>query len=71
MMIEQPDYSDAEIIADLEVKAAHWDLEATLNPDTPDIAAVCLDYSQHLRTMIECLRMDLLEEGIDGGGQAV
>src|SRR6266403_2652069 len=44
------------------MKASHWELDATLNPDTPDIAAVCLDYAKHIRTMAECLRMDMLEK---------
>ena len=61
---EPPDYTDEEILADLESKAAHWELEATLNPDTPEIAAVCLDYAEHIRTMIECLRMDMMERDI-------
>jgi hypothetical protein len=61
MSYEPPTDTDKEILADLEDKAAHWELEATLNPDTPEIAAVCLDYAKHIRTMAECLRMDMLE----------
>ena len=60
MTYQPPTYTDQEILADMEAKAAHWELEATLNPDTPDIAAVCLDYAKHLRTIIECLRMDVV-----------
>ena len=48
-------------MADLEDKAAHWELEATLKPD---VAAACLDYAKHIRTMIECLRMDMMEQNI-------
>ena len=62
MGYEPPDHTDEEILADLadlEDKAAHWELEATLNPD---VAAVCLDYAKHIRTMAECLRMDMMGE---------
>ncbi len=48
VMIETPTHPDEEILADLETKAAHWELEATLNSDAPDIAAVCPDYAKHL-----------------------
>jgi hypothetical protein len=58
MSHEPPDYTDEEILADLEDKASHWELEATLNPD---VAAVCLDYAKHIRTMAECMRVDLVE----------
>jgi hypothetical protein len=27
-----------------------------------EVADVCLDYAKHIRTMAECLRMDMLEE---------
>jgi hypothetical protein len=61
MAYDAPDYTDEEILADWEIKAAHWQLEATLNPD---VAAVCIDYAKHIRTMIECLRMDMAERNI-------
>jgi hypothetical protein len=51
-------FTDAEILADWDVKAAYWEQEAVLNPE---VAAVCLDYAAHLRTLAECLRMDMLE----------
>ena len=54
-------YTDAEIIADLEKKATHWELEATLDPE---VAEACLDYAKHIRTMGECLRMDKLEKAV-------
>jgi hypothetical protein len=61
MRWEPPTYTDEEILADMEMKAAHWELEATLNPD---VAAVCLDYAAHLRTLAECVRMDMLERDV-------
>jgi hypothetical protein len=39
MAYEPPDYTDSEILADWEDKAAYWELEATLNPE---VAAVYL-----------------------------
>ena len=66
----RPDYTEEEIITDLEAKAAHWELDAMLNPDTPEIAAVCLDYATHIRTMIELLPMDILE-GVEAGASAL
>jgi hypothetical protein len=48
-------------IADFEEKAAHWEGEALLNPE---VASVCLDYAKHLRTIAECLRLDLLEQDL-------
>jgi hypothetical protein len=62
MAYEPPDYTDVGNSRRFEMKASHWELDATLNPDTPDIAAVCLDYAKHIRTMAECLRMDMLEK---------
>ena len=53
-----PTYTNEEILADMEVKAAHWELEATLNPD---VASVCFDYAKHIRTMAECFKMNMLE----------
>ena len=58
MSYEPPTYTDEEILADMEMKAAHWELEATLKPD---VANVCLDYAKHIRTMAECFRMDVAE----------
>jgi hypothetical protein len=59
MSYEAPDYTDEEILADLEMKAAHWEREALREPE--NVAFWCRDYAQHIRTMIECLRMDMLE----------
>ena len=61
MSWEPPDYTDEEILADWEIKAAHWENEARNSP--PDIAVHCLDYAAHLRTLAECLRMDMM--GVD------
>ncbi len=58
MGYEPPTYTDEEIIADFELKAAHWEREAALDPT---VAAVCLDYAAHLRTLAECLRLDMLD----------
>ena len=55
-----PTYSDEEILASTEAHAAHWENEARHSP--PDIAFHCRDYAAHLRTIAECLRMDLLEK---------
>jgi len=42
------------------LKAAHWEKVASESP--PDVAFHCLDYAKHIRTMAECLRMDMLEK---------
>jgi hypothetical protein len=62
MSYEPPDYTDAEILADFEVKAKHWENEA--RNSSPDIAAVCLDYAKHIRTMIECHRQNMPERHV-------
>ena len=54
-----PTYTDEEILASTEAHAAHWENEARYSP--PDVAFQCRDYAQHLRTIAECLRMDMLE----------
>jgi hypothetical protein len=54
-----PTYSDEEILARLELKAAYWENEARNSP--PDVAVHRLDYAKHIRTMIECLRMDMMD----------
>ena len=51
-------YTDEEIIADFELKAAHWEREAARDPA---VAAVCIDYATHLRTLAECFRLDMLD----------
>ena len=56
---EQPIYTAEEILASTEAHAAHWENEARYSP--PDVAFHCLDYAQHLRTIAECLRLDILE----------
>jgi hypothetical protein len=51
----------ASIVA-TESSAAHWENVATHSP--ADVAFHCRDYAQHLRTIVECLRMDLLERDL-------
>src|SRR3954466_4136033 len=59
MSYEPRPYTDEEILADWEIKAAHWENVALTCPS--DAAVHCLDYAAHIRTMMECLRMDMLE----------
>ena len=59
MSCEPPTYTEEEVIAGFETKADYWENFArTAEPDT---AIQCRDYVAHLRTLAECLRMDLLE----------
>jgi hypothetical protein len=60
MTWEPPTYTDEEILASTEAHARHWENEARYSP--ADVAFHCRDYAQHLRTIAECLRMDLLEK---------
>jgi hypothetical protein len=60
MTIEQ---LSASIVA-TESSAAHWENVANHSPE--DVAFHCRDYAKHLRTIAECLRMDLLERRIAG-----
>lgn len=53
-----PGCTDAEIIVDLEFKAAHWEKVAGESP--ADVAYHCIDYAKHLRTLAECKRMDTI-----------
>jgi hypothetical protein len=62
MSWEPRTYTDEEILADTEMKAAYWESVAPTSP--PDEAAHCLDYAKHIRTMAECLRMDMMERDI-------
>ena len=62
MSYELPDYTDEEIVADMEMKAAYWESVALTSP--PDEAAHCRDYAAHLRTIAECLRMDMMERNV-------
>jgi hypothetical protein len=54
-----PTYTDEEILASTEAHAAHW--ERVANISEPDVAFHCRDYAAHLRTLAECMRMDMLE----------
>jgi hypothetical protein len=62
MSWEPPTYTDAEILADWDLKAAHW--EKVASKSDPDTAFYCRDYAAHLRTLAECVRMDLLEKDV-------
>jgi hypothetical protein len=62
MGYEPPTYTDEEIIASTEASATHWEHVATISD--PETAFHCRDYAAHLRTIAECLRMDVLERGI-------
>jgi len=63
MAWEPPTYTAEEILASTEAHAAHWENEARYSP--PDVAFHCRDYAQHLRTIAECLRMNMLERIVD------
>jgi hypothetical protein len=62
MSYEAPTYTDEEILADWDLKAAHWEKVASQSPS--DVALHCMDYAAHIRTMAECLRLDLLERAL-------
>jgi hypothetical protein len=62
MTYEPPTYTDEEILADLDLKAAHWERQALVGPT--DEAWCCIDYAKHIRTMAECVRMDVLERNL-------
>jgi hypothetical protein len=68
MSYELPNYTDEEILASTEAKAEYWEEQALREPE--DVAYWCRDYAQHLRTIAECLRMDVLEKDLQlpGGG---
>ena len=49
MGFEPPDYTDEEILADWEIKAAHWENEArNSSPDIPASLDKSTHVSQHL-----------------------
>jgi hypothetical protein len=62
MAWEPPTFTDEEILASTEAHAAHW--EKVAMESDPDTAFHCRDYAAHLRTLAECLRMDLLERNV-------
>lgn len=64
---EQPTYTAEEILASTEAHAAHWENEARYSPK--DVALHCRDYAKHLRTIAECLRMDIMEGEIKNSGE--
>ncbi len=53
---------DQQILAILEIYAAHWEYRANVGP--LEESAVCLDYAKHIRTIIECKRMDMMESAV-------
>jgi hypothetical protein len=57
MGYEQPTYTDEEILASTLAHAAHWENEARYS--TPDGAFAC-----RVRTIAECLQMDMLERDV-------
>jgi hypothetical protein len=62
MGYQPPTYTDEEILASTEAKAEYWEEQALREP--ADVAYWCRDYATHLRTIAECLRMDLLEREV-------
>jgi hypothetical protein len=62
MTYELPKFTDEEILASTEAHAAHWENEARYS--TPAGAFACRDYAAHLRTIAECLRMDISEREV-------
>ena len=67
MAWKPPTYTDEEILASTEAHAAHWEKVAESDPDT---AFHCQDYAKHLRTIAECLRMDLCAQWRGCSGKA-
>jgi hypothetical protein len=63
MGYQPPTYTDEEILPSTEAHAAHWEKVANESPS--DVAFHCRDYAKHLRTIAECLRMDMLEREFD------
>ena len=58
-----PTNTPEEIIASLKSKAAHWRREAEVAAaeNQPEAAAACLDYAQHIETLIELERLKMLD----------
>ena len=53
-----------EMLTATERSASHWESVAKDSP--ADVAFHCRDYAKHLRTIAECLRMDMLEKQVGG-----
>jgi hypothetical protein len=62
MTYEPLKFTDEEMLASTLAHAAHWENEARYSP--ADVAFHCRDYAKHLRTIAECLRMDMLEQQV-------
>jgi hypothetical protein len=67
MGYQPPTFTDEEKLASTEAHAAHWENEARYSP--PDVAFHCRDYAKHLRTIAECLRLDILEKEVKRGAE--
>jgi hypothetical protein len=65
MAYTPPEYDAEKSIAFHLRAAAHWEEVAEMGPASAKEATV--DYANHLRTMAECLRMDLLDKGMSSG----
>jgi hypothetical protein len=62
-----PTYTADEILASTVAKAEYWEEQALREPE--DVAFHCRDYAKHLRTIAECLRMDLVERDLQIPGR--
>lgn len=62
MTYEPPTFTEDEVIADFEAKADYW--EKFARTAEHDAAIHCLDYAAHLRTLAECVRIDLVEKEV-------
>jgi hypothetical protein len=51
-----------EMLTATERSASHWESVAKDSP--ADVAFHCRDYAQHLRTIAECLRMDISDRNV-------
>jgi hypothetical protein len=58
----EPPMRTAEDVAHFERHAAHW--EKVASESDHDTAFHCRDYAAHLRTLAECVRMDMLEKEV-------
>jgi hypothetical protein len=61
MAYTQPDNAEESIAFHLRA-AAHWEEVAEIGPASAKEATI--DYAKHLRTLAECLRLDLLDKAV-------
>ncbi len=59
MTYEPPTFTDEE---KARLTLGHW--ERVANISDPDTAFQCRDYAKHLRTIAECLRLNMLERDL-------